>query len=336
MDAAIEAEGMRKRYGDHEALRGVDLTVPRGTVLGVLGPNGAGKTTTVRILATLLPSDGGRAKVAGYDVAEKPMEVRRRIGLAGQYAAVDERLSGRENLVLMGRLYRLGRTGARKRAVELLERFELSDAADREVKTYSGGMRRRLDLAASLLASPEVLFLDEPTTGLDLTSRMTLWAMVREQVAEGVTVLLTTQYLEEADHLADRIAVIDKGLLIADGTPDELKRTVGGEVLEVTMADPDDVPQAALLLEKVALGAPVVGAQGRSVSAQVESGIGSIAEVANALREHRLDVVDFAMRRPSLDDVFLSLTGHAPGTGEPADATGRPVTATAEQGASAA
>ncbi|MFD7915061.1 ATP-binding cassette domain-containing protein [Streptomyces sp. NPDC059752] len=334
MDAAIEAEGIRKRYGDHEALRGVDLTVPRGTVLGVLGPNGAGKTTTVRILATLLPSDGGRAKVAGYDVAEKPMEVRKRIGLAGQYAAVDERLTGRENLVLMGRLHRLGRAGARKRAVELLERFELPDAADREVKTYSGGMRRRLDLAASLLASPEVLFLDEPTTGLDLTSRMTLWAMVREQVAEGVTVLLTTQYLEEADHLADRIAVIDKGLLIADGTPDELKRKVGGEVLEVTLADADDVPLAAQLLEKVAMGTPVVGGQGRSVSAQVESGIGSIAQVANALREHRLDVVDFAMRRPSLDDVFLSLTGHAPSTEEPADATGRSVTA--EQGASAA
>ncbi|MYU13184.1 ATP-binding cassette domain-containing protein [Streptomyces sp. SID8361] len=322
MDVAIEAEGLSKRYGDNEVLKGVDLTVPAGSVLGLLGPNGAGKTTTVRILATLLPPDGGRAVVAGHDIVTAPLEVRRRIGLAGQYAAVDERLTGRENLVLIGRLYRLGRANAKRRAEELLERFDLTGAADRETKTYSGGMRRRLDLAASLLADPGVLFLDEPTTGLDLTSRMTLWAMVREQVDAGVTVLLTTQYLEEADQLADRIAVIDKGMLIADGTPDELKRKVGGERLEVTLADPATAWEVTGLLERVAVGEPVVGDQGRSVSVPVGSGIDSIADAATALRGRGIEVTDFAMRRPSMDDVFLALTGRS-SAGEPDEDEGK-------------
>ncbi|GGW13132.1 daunorubicin resistance protein DrrA family ABC transporter ATP-binding protein [Streptomyces capoamus] len=308
---AIEAEGLRKRYGDTEVLKGVNLSVPEGTVLGVLGPNGAGKTTTVRILATLLPPDDGRATVAGHDVVEQPKEVRRRIGLAGQYAAVDERLTGRENLTLIGRLYRLGRAGARKRAGELLERFDLTHAAHRETKTYSGGMRRRLDLAASLLAEPAVLFLDEPTTGLDLTSRMTLWSMVREQVDAGVTVLLTTQYLEEADHLADRIAVIDKGQVIADGTPDELKRKVGGERLEVSLADASDAAEALRILERISVGSAGTSDNGCTLTVPVASGIGAIAEAASALRDRGVEVTDFAMRRPSMDDVFLSLTGQA-------------------------
>ncbi|WP_447038493.1 ATP-binding cassette domain-containing protein [Streptomyces sp. DSM 118878] len=306
---AIEAEGLYKRYGDREALSGLDLAVPTGTVLGVLGPNGAGKTTAVRILATLLAPDGGRARVAGYDVAEQPAGVRRRIGLAGQYAAVDERLTGMENLTLIGRLYRLGRKNAKSRAAELLERFELTYAADQETKTYSGGMRRRLDLAASLLADPEVLFLDEPTTGLDLNSRMTLWAMVRDQVAAGVTVLLTTQYLEEADHLADRIAVIDEGRVIADGTPDELKRKVGGERLDISLSDPADAPEVARILAKVTTGEPAVTDEDRNVSVPVVAGMDTIADAAAALRDAGVQVSDFALRRPSLDDVFLSLTG---------------------------
>ena len=237
--------------------------------------------------------------------------MRRQIGLAGQYAAVDELLTGRENLVLIGKLHRLGRAGAKARAVDLLERFELMDAADRTVKTYSGGMRRRLDLAACLLGEPSVLFLDEPTTGLDLTSRMTLWKTVREQVAGGVTVLLTTQYLEEADHLADRIAVIDKGAVIAEGAPDDLKGKVGGERLEVTVADRSALPEVARVLAKVAVGEPTVDEEDRKVSATMNSAIETIAEAAAALREAGIEVTDFAMRRPSLDDVFLSLTGHA-------------------------
>jgi ABC-2 type transport system ATP-binding protein len=315
-DVAIEAEGLRKKYGDHQALAGIDLSVPTGAVLGVLGPNGAGKTTAVRILTTLLEADEGRAKVAGYDVAQHPQEVRKRIGLAGQYAAVDELLTGRENLTLIGRLHRHGRAAAKARALELLERFELTDAADREVKTYSGGMRRRLDLAACLLGEPQVLFLDEPTTGLDLTSRMTLWQTVRDQVNAGVTVLLTTQYLEEADHLADRIAVIDKGTVIADGSPDDLKSKVGGERLEVTVADRAALAETARVLGKIASAEPSVSEDDRMVSATVDSGIDTIAEAAAALREAGIKVSDFAMRRPSLDDVFLSLTGHATETEE--------------------
>ncbi|MCZ4125418.1 ATP-binding cassette domain-containing protein [Streptomyces sp. H39-S7] len=310
MSAAIEAEGLRKRYGDLQALDGVDLSVPAGTVLGVLGPNGAGKTTAVRVLATLLTPDAGRARVAGYDVTEQPAEVRKRIGLTGQYAAVDELLTGRENLTLIGRLHRLGRRGAKTRAAELLERFELTEAGEREVKTYSGGMRRRLDLAASLLGTPTVLFLDEPSTGLDLTSRMTLWAMVREQVAAGVTVLLTTQYLEEADHLADRIAVIDHGVVIADGTPDELKRKVGGERLEVTVAKPVQLAEAVRILSAIATGEPTVDPEDHRISVTLGAGIDTIADAAAVLRDTGIEVADFALRRPSLDDVFLSLTGH--------------------------
>ena len=309
MDAAIEAEGLRKSYRNHEALRGIDLAVPAGTVLGVLGPNGAGKTTTVRILATLVQPDAGRAVVAGADVVRQPKLVRGRIGLAGQYAAVDEQLTGRENLVLLGTLLRLGRAGARRRAVELLAEFELTGAADRLVKTYSGGMRRRLDLAACLVVSPPVLFLDEPTTGLDPTSRATLWRMIRQQVAAGVTVLLTTQYLEEVDQLADRIAVINHGRVIAEGTADELKRRVGGEWLEVSLASPSDVPAAVSALSAGADGPPQISEDYRVVSVRLPEGMAAIAAAASALDVAGVRVDDFALRRPSLDDVFRDLTG---------------------------
>jgi ABC-2 type transport system ATP-binding protein len=309
MDYAIWAEGLRKRYGDHDALTGVDLAVPAGTVLGVLGPNGAGKTTTVRTLATLLRPDSGQAKVAGYDVLTQPREVRRRIGLAGQYAAVDELLTGRENLVLLGTLLRLGRKRARERGAELLERFELTDAADRPAGTYSGGMRRRLDLATCLIADPPVVFLDEPTTGLDPTGRVLLWRMVREQVAVGTTVLLTTQYLEEADQLADNIVVIDTGRVIAEGTPDELKRKVGEEWLEVSVAQPAQRAAALTALARVSVGEPSVAADSGAITAQLPSGMGAVAAAAAALGEAGVEVVDFALRRPSLDDVFFTLTG---------------------------
>ncbi|MFI9382017.1 ATP-binding cassette domain-containing protein [Kutzneria sp. NPDC052558] len=309
MDYAIWAEGLRKRYGDHEALTGVDLAVPAGTVLGVLGPNGAGKTTTVRTLATLLRPDSGQAKVAGYDVLTQPREVRRRIGLAGQYAAVDELLTGRENLVLLGTLLRLGRKRARERSTELLERFELTDAADRPAGTYSGGMRRRLDLATCLIADPPVVFLDEPTTGLDPTSRVLLWRMVREQVAVGTTVLLTTQYLEEADQLADSIVVIDTGRVIAEGTPDELKRKVGEEWLEVSVAQPTQRAAALAALARISVGEPTVSADSGAITAQLPAGMGAVSAAAAALGEAGVEVVDFALRRPSLDDVFFTLTG---------------------------
>ncbi len=309
MSIAIRAEGLGKRYGEREALRGVDLSVPTGTVLGVLGPNGAGKTTTVRILATLLSADAGRASVAGFDVASRAREVRRRIGLTGQYAAVDERLTGRENLRLVGTLYRLGRRTAKRVADEQLERFDLVEAADRAVKGYSGGMRRRLDLAASLVARPEVLFLDEPTTGLDPHSRNTLWRTIRDEVAAGVTVLLTTQYLEEADQLADRILVIDSGSVIAEGTADELKRKVGGERLAVRLTTPESAERAARTLSGVGTAPATVDDEGLTVTVAVAPGIGAIAEAARELDALGLDVDDFGVRRPSLDDVFLSLTG---------------------------
>ncbi|MFE2636064.1 ATP-binding cassette domain-containing protein [Streptomyces scopuliridis] len=309
MEIAIEATGLRKRYGGHEALCGVDLSVPTGTLLGILGPNGAGKTTTVRVLATLLEPDEGRARVAGYDVREQPREVRRNIGLTGQYAALDERLTGRENLRLIGTLYRLGRRVAKARADELLDRLDLAHAAERQVKTYSGGMRRRLDLAASLIAEPKVLFLDEPTTGLDLTSRLTLWDMIREQLAGGVTVLMTTQYLEEADQLADRIAVIDGGRVIADGTSDELKAKVGGERLEVSLADDSDIPAAVTALRETAAAEPVVAQDSRMVSVSLGDGLKTVSEAAAALDAAGARTVGFAVRRPSLDDVFLALTG---------------------------
>lgn len=309
MEFAIHAEGLRKRYGDHDALAGVDLYVPPGTVLGLLGPNGAGKTTTVRTLATLVSPDAGHAMVAGYDVVRQPREVRRRIGLAGQYAAVDELLTGRENLVLLGRLLGLGTRPARRRAAELIASFGLEHAADRTAKTYSGGMRRRLDLAACLIASPHVLFLDEPTTGLDPSSRQLLWQMVRDQVAQGVTVLLTTQYLEEADALADRITVFGKGRVIAEGTPDELKRMVGDERLEVTVAAPEAMHAALLALGRVAAAPPTVDQATRRVSVQLADGLGAVATAAMELELAGVAVEDFALARPSLDDVFLQLTG---------------------------
>ncbi|WP_200300968.1 ATP-binding cassette domain-containing protein [Streptomyces adelaidensis] len=311
---AIQAEGLRKGYGRTQALRGVDLAVPAGTVLGLLGPNGAGKTTTVRTLATLLVPDGGRAEVAGYDVVSRPREVRRRIGLAGQYAAVDELLTGRENLVLIGTLLHLGRRAARARAAELLDRFDLTGAGDRPARTYSGGMRRRLDLAACLVARPSVLFLDEPTTGLDPASRMALWSAVRELVTDGVTVLLTTQYLEEADYLADRIVVVDAGRVIADGTPNELKRKVGEERLEIVVTHPDGVPAAVSALRRSTAAEPVVDREKGVVSIAVGDGMDSmhdIATAAAALHRENVEVADFALRRPTLDDVFVSLTGRS-------------------------
>ncbi|MFD7338115.1 ATP-binding cassette domain-containing protein [Streptomyces violascens] len=308
---AIQADGLRKRYKQHEALSGVDLAVPSGTVFGLLGPNGAGKTTTVRMLATLAEPDGGRAEVAGFDVVRRPHEVRRRIGLAGQYAAVDELLTGRENLVLIGRLLHLGGRAARGRATELLSRFDLTDAADRPAHTYSGGMRRRLDLAVCLVTRPSVLFLDEPTTGLDPVSRMALWNAVRELVADGVTVLLTTQYLDEADALADRIAVVDTGRVIAEGTPDELKRKVGDERLEVEVARPDEMSAAVTALRRISADEPSVDPERRLVSISLGDGMTGIANAATALRQEGVEVVDFALRRPTLDDVFVTLTGQS-------------------------
>ncbi|MEE1782329.1 ATP-binding cassette domain-containing protein [Streptomyces sp. SP17BM10] len=309
METAISAEGLRKRYGDHQALDGIDLEVPAGTILGVLGPNGAGKTTTVRILTTLLAPDEGRATIAGFDLHTQAKQIRANVGLTGQYAAVDERLTGRENLQLIGRLLRLGRRGAKARADELLEKFDLTAAAGRPAKTYSGGMRRRLDLAASLVAAPPVLFLDEPTTGLDLTSRLALWDMINEQVANGVTVLLTTQYLEEADQLADSIVVIDKGVVIADGTPDELKRKVGGERLEVSLTTAADLADATRILAGLASGEPSVDENARTVSVPMSGGVTTIAAAAQGLQQLGIEPQDFAVRRSSLDDVFLALTG---------------------------
>ncbi len=311
MGMAIQAEGLRKEYRGTRALRGVDLAVPSGTVLGLLGPNGAGKTTTVRMLATLLAPDGGRAEVAGYDVVRQPHEVRRRIGLAGQYAAVDELLTGRENLTLIGTLLHLGRAAARERAAQLLDRFELTGAGDRPARTYSGGMRRRLDLAACLVARPAVLFLDEPTTGLDPVSRMSLWTAVRDLVADGVTVLLTTQYLEEADQLADRIAVVESGRVIADGTPDELKRKTGEERLEIAVTHPADLPAAVSALRRVTAAEPLADDATRTLSLTVDGGTDTIAAVAAALHAADIAVTDFALRRPTLDEVFVSLTGRS-------------------------
>ncbi len=306
-ELAVQATELRKSYGDVVALAGVDLAVPAGSVLGLLGPNGAGKTTAVRILTTLLPPDGGRATVAGLDVVADAVALRSRIGLAGQYAAVDENLTGFENLEMVGRLYRLGRRAARGRADELLERFELTTAAKRLVRTYSGGMRRRLDLAAALVADPPVLFLDEPTTGLDPRSRRGLWETIEARVAEGTTVLLTTQYLEEADRLADEIAVIDRGRVIARGSADQLKDRVGGERMEVELDDGLAVERAVAALSPMADEAPV--AQDRTVRLPVRRRGGAIAEAVRRLDEVHVGIEDITLRRPTLDDVFLSLTG---------------------------
>jgi ABC-2 type transport system ATP-binding protein len=309
VDYAIEVEGLTKNYGEVHALCGVDLQAEKGSVLGLLGPNGAGKTTIVRILATLLKPDGGSARVHGLDVVRDAGVLRQQIGLAGQYAAVDESLTGRENLELFGRLYRLDRHEARKRADELLERFDLTDAATRLVSTYSGGMRRRLDLGAALVAQPPVLFLDEPTTGLDPRSRIGLWETIEGQVAQGSTVLLTTQYLDEADHLADKIAVIDHGRLIAEGTGAQLKDQVGGDRLEVTLTDPSQADSARSVLAAVT-GCDAT-ADDHVVRAPVSRRDGTVAEALRRLDDAGVDVADLTLRRPTLDDVFLYLTGHA-------------------------
>ena len=308
-EAAIEVRELRKAFGDVQALCGIDLTAPPGTILGLLGPNGAGKTTAVRILTTLLPPDSGTARVAGLDVVEDAARLRSEIGLAGQYAAVDENLTGFENLEMVGRLYHIGRGPARERARELLERFELTDAADRLAKTYSGGMRRRLDLAAALVARPPVLFLDEPTTGLDPRSRLQLWETIEARVAAGTTVLLTTQYLDEADRLADRIAVVDHGQVIAEGTPNELKDRVGGERLEVTLEDYDQEPAAIDALAPLADERPKCDHGILVMPLNKERG--DIAEAVRRLDGAKVDIADIAVRRPTLDDVFISLTGHA-------------------------
>ncbi|RBQ18225.1 daunorubicin/doxorubicin resistance ABC transporter ATP-binding protein DrrA [Spongiactinospora rosea] len=306
---SIVAEGLRKRYGDTYALDGFDLAVREGTVCGLLGPNGAGKTTAVRILSTLLRADGGRATVAGFDVAARPAEVRYRIGLTSQAPAVDEILTGRENLEMWGRLYHLGRRTARARADELLDRFGLGEAADKRIKHYSGGMRRRLDLAASFILAPRVLFLDEPTTGLDPRNRDEVWQAVRTLVAAGSTVLLTTQYLDEADRLAHQIAVLDRGRIIADDSPDALKRMIGGDQIDLVLREERDLPAAAEVLAAVTGAAPAVDATARRVTAPVTDRIGALTEAMRRLREAAVEVEDVALRRPTLDEVFLSLTG---------------------------
>jgi ABC-2 type transport system ATP-binding protein len=309
MPDVIRASGLVKRYGSVTALDGLDLTVPEGTILGLLGPNGAGKTTAVRILTTLLDADEGTAHVAGIDVRTDPQRVRERIGLSGQYAAVDEYLTGFENLDMIGRLYRLGRKRSRERARELLGRFDLTEAADRPVKTYSGGMRRRLDLAGSLVAAPQVLFLDEPTTGLDPRSRTDMWEVIRELVAGGTTLLLTTQYLEEADRLADDIVVIDHGRIIAQGTADQLKAKVGGERVELVVASDAELLPARQVLAGLSVGDVQVEQGSRRLVAPVSGGAGVLLEALRQLDAAGVAILDVGLRRPTLDDVFLSLTG---------------------------
>ncbi|WP_433254131.1 ATP-binding cassette domain-containing protein [Streptosporangium sp. CA-135522] len=306
---AVVAEGLRKRYGDTNALDGFDMTVPEGTVCGLLGPNGAGKTTAVRVLSTLLRADAGRALVAGLDVAKRPAQVRHRIGLAGQQPAVDEILTGRENLEVWGRLYHLDAATARRRAGELLERFGLAGTDGKRVKHYSGGMRRRLDLAASFILAPRVLFLDEPTTGLDPRNRNEVWQAVRSLAAAGSTVLMTTQYLFEADQLADRIAVIDAGRVIADDTPERLKSMIGGDQLDLVLRDAANLAEAAVVLAGVAGAEPAADADARRLTAPVRDRIGALTETMRELERRGIAVEDVALRRPTLDEVFLSLTG---------------------------
>ncbi|MFF8374790.1 ATP-binding cassette domain-containing protein [Streptomyces sp. NPDC015661] len=321
MPGAIYAEGLVKTFGDVRALDGVDLDVPEGTVLGLLGPNGAGKTTAVRVLTTLIKPDSGRAVVAGIDVLRHPNEVRRSIGLSGQFAAVDEYLTGRENLQMVGRLYQMRAKAAKVRAGELLDRFHLADAADRPAKTYSGGMRRRLDLAAALVVSPPVMFMDEPTTGLDPRNRQELWDVIKELVAGGTTLLLTTQYLEEADHLAHDICVVDHGRAIARGTSDQLKAQTGGERVEVVVHEPEMITDARDVLARYGLagighGEVSVEDHTRKLTVPVTGGAKLLAEVIRDLDAVGVEIDDIGLRRPTLDDVFLSLTGHVADLGE--------------------
>lgn len=310
-DLAVEARGLVKRFGDTLALDGVDLEVPRGAIYGLLGPNGAGKTTTVRVLTTLLRPDAGHATIDGVDVLSDPHGVRERIGLTGQYAAVEERLTGRENMEYVGRLFHLPTRDVKSRARDLLQRFDLVDAADRVVKGYSGGMRRRLDIAMSLIARPSVLFLDEPTTGLDPRSRLAMWDLIEELEQDGTTVLLTTQYLDEADRLAERIIVIDSGTVIANGTSDELKDRIGGDRLSVSIARAENREGALATLAPLCTGHVEVSGDGRSFSAPIRSGDRVVPGVIRALDDAGIDVLDVEVRRPTLDDVFLTLTGRA-------------------------
>lgn len=310
-EVAVRAEALVKTFGATRALDGIDFEIPTGTVLGLLGPNGAGKTTAVRILTTLLRPDSGRAWVAGHDVLAEPDAVRRAIGLSGQYAAVDENLTGFENLYMVGRLYGKNKPDARARSRELISRFQLDDAADRTAKTYSGGMRRRLDLAGALVAEPAVVLLDEPTTGLDPRGRLDTWEVIGELVADGATVLLTTQYLEEADQLADAILVIDHGKVIASGSADNLKAEVGGERLQIVVAEQRELPIASRVLADIGSGEPDVDQHSRRVQILVEAGTKSLIEALRRLDAEGVVVLDVALHRPTLDDVFLSLTGHA-------------------------
>lgn len=307
-DHAIVVKGLTKSFGKLKVLKGIDFKVSRGHILALLGPNGAGKTTTIRILSTLLLPEAGKASINGHDVVKEPTKVRSSIGLTGQFAAVDEYLTGEENLLMMGRLYRLSLADSKQRAKELLEQFELNEAAHRPVKTYSGGMKRRIDLAMSLIASPPVIFLDEPTTGLDPRSRQTMWAMIKQLAQSGTTILLTTQYMEEADNLADNIIVIDEGKVIAEGTADTLKARVGSERLEITIAKKSNFEEALKVVEGESLQ---VDTERRSLSIASKGGVRKLKELLRRLEEARIQVEGISLHRPTLDDVFLSLTGHA-------------------------